>query len=202
MQPLFARAPRAFSVLRKERARDRFAARGGRRRSSGGRPAYACDVTAATQADQVRVVLADDAVLLREGIARLLADAGFEVVGQSGTAEVLLLKVRSYAPDVAIVDIRMPPSHSDEGCGRRGRSVRTTPARRCSSSPTTSSRGARSSPCRECRGGGVPIKGPGLRRRRVRGRSAPGCRGRLCLRPDGGLAARRPPSPRRPASPT
>jgi DNA-binding NarL/FixJ family response regulator len=63
----------------------------------------------------VRVVVADDSVLLREGIVRLLEDAGFEVVGQAGTGEELLLKVRSYSPDVAIVDIRMPPTHTDEG---------------------------------------------------------------------------------------
>jgi len=63
----------------------------------------------------VRVVLAEDSVLLREGIARLLEDGGFEVVGQSGNADDLLLKVRSYRPDVAIVDIRMPPTHTDEG---------------------------------------------------------------------------------------
>jgi DNA-binding NarL/FixJ family response regulator len=63
----------------------------------------------------VRVVIAEDSVLLREGIASLLGEAGFEVVGQSATAEDLLLKVRSYQPDVAIVDIRMPPTHSDEG---------------------------------------------------------------------------------------
>ena len=62
-----------------------------------------------------RVVLADDSVLFREGVARLLEDAGFEIVGQSGTAEDLLLKVRSYKPDVAIVDIRMPPTQTDEG---------------------------------------------------------------------------------------
>ena len=60
-------------------------------------------------------MLADDSVLLREGIARLLADAGFEVVGQASNADELLLKVRSYSPDVAIVDIRMPPNHTDEG---------------------------------------------------------------------------------------
>ena len=65
--------------------------------------------------DPVRVVLADDSVLLREGIARILDEAGFEVVGQAGTADELLLKVRSYSPDVAIVDIRMPPTHTDEG---------------------------------------------------------------------------------------
>ncbi|HEX2504741.1 MAG TPA: response regulator transcription factor [Gaiellaceae bacterium] len=63
----------------------------------------------------MRVVLADDSILLREGIARLLEDAGFEVVGQAGTAEELLLKVRSYSPDVAVVDIRMPPTLTDEG---------------------------------------------------------------------------------------
>ena len=63
----------------------------------------------------MRVVIADDSVLLREGIAKLLEDAGFEVAGQSGTADDLLLKVRSYKPDVAIVDIRMPPTQTDEG---------------------------------------------------------------------------------------
>jgi DNA-binding NarL/FixJ family response regulator len=63
----------------------------------------------------VRVAIAEDSVLLREGIARLLGEAGFEVVGQSPNAEDLLLKVRSYAPDVAIVDIRLPPTHTDEG---------------------------------------------------------------------------------------
>jgi DNA-binding NarL/FixJ family response regulator len=63
----------------------------------------------------MRVVLADDSVLLREGTARILADAGFEIVGQAGDADELMLKVRSYAPDIAIVDIRMPPTHSDEG---------------------------------------------------------------------------------------
>jgi DNA-binding NarL/FixJ family response regulator len=63
----------------------------------------------------MRVVLAEDSVLLREGIARLLEDAGFEVVGQAGTGEELMLKVRSYKPAVAIVDIRMPPTQTDEG---------------------------------------------------------------------------------------
>jgi DNA-binding NarL/FixJ family response regulator len=64
---------------------------------------------------RTRIVLADDSVLLREGVARLLEDAGFEVVGQAGNADELMLKVRSYKPDVAIVDIRMPPTHTDEG---------------------------------------------------------------------------------------
>src|SRR5215212_2892910 len=63
----------------------------------------------------VRVVLADDSVLLREGIARLLEDAGFEVVAQSGTAEDLLRHIGMHKPDVALVDIRMPPTQTDEG---------------------------------------------------------------------------------------
>jgi len=63
----------------------------------------------------MRIVLAEDSVLLREGIARLLGDAGFEVVAQAGDAEDLMRKVRAHKPDVAIVDIRMPPTHTDEG---------------------------------------------------------------------------------------
>jgi DNA-binding NarL/FixJ family response regulator len=63
----------------------------------------------------VRVVIADDSVLLREGVASLLEEAGFEVVGQAGDPDDLLLKVRSYEPDVVVVDIRMPPTHTDEG---------------------------------------------------------------------------------------
>ena len=63
----------------------------------------------------MRVVLADDSVLLREGVARLLEEAGFEVAGQSGTADDLLRHVGLYKPQVAIVDIRMPPTHTDEG---------------------------------------------------------------------------------------
>ena len=63
----------------------------------------------------MRIVIAEDSVLLREGLARLLAERGFEVVGQCTTPDDLLLKVRSYAPDVAIVDIRLPPTHNDEG---------------------------------------------------------------------------------------
>jgi DNA-binding NarL/FixJ family response regulator len=63
----------------------------------------------------MRAVIAEDSVLLREGVARLLADAGFDVVAQCRDAGDLMLKVRSYEPDIAIVDIRLPPTHSDEG---------------------------------------------------------------------------------------
>jgi DNA-binding NarL/FixJ family response regulator len=72
----------------------------------------------------VRVVIADDSVLLREGVARLLAEAGFEVVGQAGDAEELLREVADKDPDVAIVDIRMPPTHTDEGL-RAARELRS-----------------------------------------------------------------------------
>jgi DNA-binding NarL/FixJ family response regulator len=63
----------------------------------------------------VRIVIADDSVLLREGVSRLLAEAGFEVVGQAADADELLREVADQLPDVAIVDIRMPPTHTDEG---------------------------------------------------------------------------------------
>ena len=63
----------------------------------------------------MRVVVADDQLLLREGIARLLDEAGMEVVAQAGDAEDLLRKVGAHKPDVAIVDVRMPPTHTDEG---------------------------------------------------------------------------------------
>jgi DNA-binding NarL/FixJ family response regulator len=63
----------------------------------------------------MRVVLADDAVILREGLSRLLQEAGFDVVGQAADADGLLELVEHTRPDVAIVDIRMPPTHTDEG---------------------------------------------------------------------------------------
>jgi DNA-binding NarL/FixJ family response regulator len=78
-------------------------------------PALRADAAEQGLGARIRVVLADDSVLLREGVARLLEDAGFNVVGQAGSADDLLLKVRSYKPDIAIVDIRMPPTHTDEG---------------------------------------------------------------------------------------
>jgi DNA-binding NarL/FixJ family response regulator len=71
----------------------------------------------------VRAVIADDSALLREGLARLLEDAEIEVVGQARDADELMLKVRSYRPDVAIVDIRMPPTQTDEGI-RAAREIR------------------------------------------------------------------------------
>jgi DNA-binding NarL/FixJ family response regulator len=72
----------------------------------------------------MRVVIADDSVLLREGVSRLLAEAGFDVVGQAGDADELLREVAEKNPDVAIVDIRMPPTHTDEGL-RAARELRS-----------------------------------------------------------------------------
>ncbi|MGH3132210.1 MAG: response regulator transcription factor [Gaiellaceae bacterium] len=63
----------------------------------------------------MKVVIAEDSVLLREGVVRLLGEAGFDVVAQSGTAEDLLRHVGMHKPDVAVVDIRMPPTLTDEG---------------------------------------------------------------------------------------
>lgn len=63
----------------------------------------------------MRVVIADDEVLFREGLERLLTEAGLEVVGKVGTAADLRRKVETARPDVVIVDIRMPPTHTDEG---------------------------------------------------------------------------------------
>jgi DNA-binding NarL/FixJ family response regulator len=63
----------------------------------------------------MRVVIADDEVLLREGLERLLTEAGFAVVGKAATPDELLRRVELTRPDVAIVDIKMPPTHTDEG---------------------------------------------------------------------------------------
>jgi DNA-binding NarL/FixJ family response regulator len=63
----------------------------------------------------VRVALAEDSVLLREGLARLLCDEGFDVVAQCGDADELMVTVNAHEPDVVIVDIRLPPTHNDEG---------------------------------------------------------------------------------------
>ena len=63
----------------------------------------------------MRVVVADDSVILREGLARLLTEAGFDVVAQAADADELLHAVEHHRPSVALVDIRMPPTHTDEG---------------------------------------------------------------------------------------
>ena len=71
----------------------------------------------------MRVVVADDSTLLREGLVRLLEEGGLEVVGQAADGEELLRKVRAHKPDVAVIDVRMPPTHTDEGL-RAAREIR------------------------------------------------------------------------------
>ena len=77
--------------------------------------------------DALRVVVADDDVLLRAGLASLLARPGFEVVGQAGDSSALLDLVRELVPDVVLVDIRMPPTQTVEGLDAAGRSARSSP---------------------------------------------------------------------------
>ena len=71
----------------------------------------------------LRVVIADDSLLIREGVARVLIDAGLEVVARAGDADELVAAVAAEAPDVAVIDIRMPPTHTDEGV-RAAREIR------------------------------------------------------------------------------
>ena len=71
----------------------------------------------------MRVVIADDSVLLREGLVRVVAEGGFDVVDHVGNADELLAAVRRDEPDVAIVDVRMPPTYTDEGA-RAAREIR------------------------------------------------------------------------------
>lgn len=72
----------------------------------------------------MRVIVAEDSVLLREGVVRLLQEAGHEVVGQAGDSDELMRKVRAHRPDLAVVDVRMPPTQTDEGL-RAAKAIRS-----------------------------------------------------------------------------
>ena len=93
----------------------------------------------------MRVVIGEDQALLREGIARLLEEAGFDVVGQAGDAVDLRRKVGAHKPDVAVVDIQMPPTRTDDGL-RAAIDIRSAAPvpRACSCSPSTSRSATRS----------------------------------------------------------
>ena len=110
LEPRLVRLRTARRALRRPRIR-------ARRPSSRAPASTSCSraIESSPMSAPLRVVLADDSVLLREGLARLLEESGFEVAGQSGDAEDLLRKVGAHRPDVAVVDVRMPPSHTDEG---------------------------------------------------------------------------------------
>jgi len=104
-----------------------------------GLPADFPPLRSANRVDDGRlcVVLADDSMLIRDGIARLLEEAGLRVVAQAGSGEELLELVAATEPDVAVVDIRMPPSGSDEGV-RAAQAIRSIRRPACSSSRRTS----------------------------------------------------------------
>ena len=73
------------------------------------------DTATKTDARRIRIVIGEDQALLRQGIVRLLGDAGFEVVAEAADAPDLLRKVAAHKPDVAIVDVQMPPDNTDDG---------------------------------------------------------------------------------------
>ena len=105
-------------------------------------------------------MIADDSTLLREGLARLLEEAEIEVVGQARNADELMLKVRSYHPDVAIVDIRMPPTQTDEGI-QAAREIRAKHPghRRARPLPARRAHLRRRAARRQRRGLGLPAQG-------------------------------------------
>ena len=121
----------------------------------------------------MRVIVADDAMLIREGLARLLTDAGFDVAGKAADADELLRQVELTRPDVAIVDIRMPPTHTDEGlvAADRIRAAHPNDRRaRALAVPRLPLRAqAARAPPGACR---LPAQGPRLRHRRPRRRAA------------------------------
>ena len=133
----------------------------------------------------MRAVIAEDSVLLREGLERLLSENGLDVVGSCETAEELLLKVRSYSPDVAIVDIRLPPTHNDEGL-RAALEIRAAPSRGGRARAVAVRRaGAGDEAARRLgRGRGLPAQGPHQRRQGVHRRGAARRGRRLGDRPD------------------
>ena len=91
-------------------------------------------------APNLRVVIGEDDVLLREGLTRLLGEGGFEVVAQAGDADELLRKALAHRPDVAIVDVQMPPGHGDDGLRAALELRRGGPRSACSCSRSTTRR--------------------------------------------------------------
>ena len=140
----------------------------------------------------MRVVIAEDSVLLREGLVRVMRDADIEVVAAVGDADGAARRGRATRPDLAIVDIRMPPTHTDEGSGRRrdaavGGSTDARPG-----AVTVGRTGARRPPARRwptrCR---LSAQGPRHRHRRARGRGPAGRRRRERHRSGGRRRAHR-----------
>jgi DNA-binding NarL/FixJ family response regulator len=148
----------------------------------------------------IRVVVADDSVLLREGLVRLLeASGGFEVAGQAGDGEDLLRKVRAHRPDVAVIDVRMPPTHTDEGL-RAARSIRADHPGTGVLGPLPVHRGGLRArpPVGDHGAHGLPAQGPRGRRGHVPGRRPARGPGRLGAGSRGRLDAPRAPPPEDP----
>ena len=139
-------------------------------------------------------------MLLREGIARLLTDAGFEVVAQAGDADDLLRKAMAHRPDVAIVDVRMPPDHEDDGLRRGRRAAPAPPAGDRGARPVAVLRGALALDLigEQRRRRRLSAQGARRRPRRVLGSGPPGGGGRQRARPEvvGRMLGRRAPTAR------
>ena len=148
----------------------------------------------------LRIVIAEDQALLREGMVRLLEDAGFEVVAEAADAPDLLRKVGAHKPDVAVVDVQMPPDNTDDGL-RAALEIRATRPEVgvLVLSQFAEERYAIDLVGDDASGVGYLLKDRVAGLRRVRRGGAPRRRARRRARPDGGLAHARAPPPRRPA---
>ena len=144
-----------------------------------------------------RVVVAEDSVLLREGLCRLLAETGFDVVAAVGDGDELLRVLDAGRPDVVVADVRMPPTHTDEGL-RAALVIRARwpEVAVLVLSQYVEERYATELLAGDTRGVGLPAQGPGRRRRAASSRRCAGsCDRRHRARPGGRLAAVRPVPP-------
>src|SRR5436309_2520094 len=144
----------------------------------------------------MRVIVADDSVLLREGVTRLLENAGHEVVGQAADRDELMRKARAHKPDVAIIDIRMPPTHTNEGL-QAARAIREEmPGTGVVVLSAYIEEAYALELLAEDPAGGsrLPTQGPGLGRRPLRRGGPEGSRGRLGPRSRGRLPHARAPA--------
>ena len=171
-----------------------------RRRARRGQPGRRADRDQGGVA-VLRVVVADDSVLLREGLVRLLTENGHDVVAAVGDGAVAGQAVEQHRPDVSVVDVRMPPSHTDEGLRAAVEARQLVPGTpvlvlsqyvEVSYADDLLPTGAG--------GDRLPAQGPGRGRRRVPRRAGPGGRRRHGARPGGGGPAAGAPPPRRPAA--
>ena len=186
------RRPRRRRPERRRPARARPARRGARRLARGPQPARRADGRASGPA--VRVVIAEDLALLRDGLERLLRDSGFDVVAAVADGDALLAAVEETGPDVAIVDVRLPPAFRDEGV-RAALELRRRRRRLPGADPLPVRRAdlRRRAAGRRHRRRRLPAQGPRVGRARVRRGGPPRRRRRHGARPRGRLPARRRP---------